>query len=209
MLAFPTGQVATRSGPTLAAADSMRITVHGRGAHGSMPQASIDPVVLAAMIVVRLQTVISREIHPGEPAVVTVGSVQAGTKSNVIPDHATILLNIRTYSEGTRSSILDAIKRIVTAECAASRSPRPPESLLSRARITATMSPQLRRRGAPQARGDPGSARAIERFLADVSRTGEVVLGRAGAVVLAYVPGGATRLPGEVGVDRATAVHPR
>jgi amidohydrolase len=209
VLAFPTGQVATRSGPTLAAADSMRITVHGRGAHGSMPQASIDPVVLAAMIVVRLQTVISREIHPGEPAVVTVGSVQAGTKSNVIPDHATILLNIRTYSEGTRSSILDAIKRIVTAECAASRSPRPPESLLSRARITATMSPQLRRRGAPQARGDPGSARAIERFLADVSRTGEVVLGRAGAVVLAYVPGGATRLPGEVGVDRATAVHPR
>lgn len=92
-----------------------------------MPQASIDPVVLAAMIVVRLQTVISREVQPGEPAVLTVGSVQAGTRSNVIPDHATILLNIRTYSEGTRSSILDAIKRIVTAECTASRSPRPPE----------------------------------------------------------------------------------
>jgi amidohydrolase len=127
VLAFPAGQVATRSGPTLAAADSMRITVHGRGAHGSMPQASIDPVVLAAMIVVRLQTVISREVQPGEPAVLTVGSVQAGTKSNVIPDHATILLNIRTYSEGTRSWILDAIKRIVTAECTASRSPRPPE----------------------------------------------------------------------------------
>jgi amidohydrolase len=127
VLAFPSGQVATRSGPTLAAADSMRITVHGRGAHGSMPQASIDPVVLAAMIVVRLQTVISREVQPGEPAVLTVGSVQAGTKSNVIPDHATILLNIRTYDEGTRSSILDAIKRIVTAECTASRSPRPPE----------------------------------------------------------------------------------
>lgn len=124
---FYPGQVATRSGPTLAAADSMRITVHGRGAHGSMPQASIDPVVLAAMIVVRLQTVISREVQPGEPAVLTVGSVQAGTRSNVIPDHATILLNIRTYSEGTRSSILDAIKRIVTAECTASRSPRPPE----------------------------------------------------------------------------------
>ena len=71
VLAFPTGQVATRSGPTLAAADSMRITVHGRGAHGLMPQASIDPVVLAAMIVVRLQTVISREIQPGKPAVLT------------------------------------------------------------------------------------------------------------------------------------------
>jgi hippurate hydrolase len=127
VLAFPAGQVGTRSGPTLTAADSMRITVHGRGAHGSMPQASVDPVVVAAMIVVRLQTVVSRELQPGEPAVLTVGSVQAGTKSNVIPDRATILLNIRTYNEDTRTSILDAIKRIVTAECEASRSPRPPE----------------------------------------------------------------------------------
>jgi amidohydrolase len=127
VLPFPAGKVGTRSGPCLSAADSMRITVHGRGAHGSMPQAAIDPVVMAAMIVVRLQTVISREVQPGEPAVLTVGSVQAGTKSNVIPDHATIQLNVRTYDEATRSAILDAIKRIVTAECEASRSPRPPE----------------------------------------------------------------------------------
>ncbi len=127
VLPLPSGQVATRSGPTLSAADSMKITVHGRGAHGSMPQASIDPVVLAAMIVVRLQTVISREIQPGEPAVLTVGSLQAGTKSNVIPDQAVIQLNIRSYHEDTRTAILDAIKRIVTAECEASRSPSPPE----------------------------------------------------------------------------------
>jgi amidohydrolase len=127
VLAFPAGQVGTRPGPTLSAADSMRITLHGRGAHGSMPQASVDPVVLAAMIVVRLQTVISRETRPGDPAVLTVGSVQAGTKSNVIPDAATIQLNIRTYSEGTRTAILEAIERIVTAECTASRSPKPPE----------------------------------------------------------------------------------
>ncbi|HET8615877.1 MAG TPA: amidohydrolase [Actinomycetales bacterium] len=127
VLPFPAGLVATRSGPTLSAADSLRITVHGRGAHGSMPQAAIDPVVLAAMIVVRLQTVVSREVQPGEPAVLTVGSLQAGTKSNVIPDHAVIQLNIRTYDEGVRSSVLDAIKRIVTAECTASRSPKPPE----------------------------------------------------------------------------------
>ena len=64
VLPFPAGQVATRPGPVLSAADSMRITVHGRGAHGSMPQAAVDPVVLAAMIVVRLQTVVSREIAP-------------------------------------------------------------------------------------------------------------------------------------------------
>ena len=127
VLPFPAGQVATRSGPTLSSADSMRITVHGRGAHGSMPQAAVDPVVLAALIVVRLQTVISREVRPGEPAVLTIGSLQAGTKSNVIPDAATILLNVRTYGDGTRSAILAAIERMVTAECSASGSPRPPE----------------------------------------------------------------------------------
>jgi amidohydrolase len=127
VLPFPSGQVGTRSGPTLSAADSMRITVHGRGAHGSMPQAAVDPVVLSAMIVVRLQTIISRETTPGEPAVLTVGSVQAGTKSNVIPDSATIQLNVRSYSESTRSAILDSIRRIVTAECDASGSPSPPQ----------------------------------------------------------------------------------
>ena len=127
VLPFASGQVGTRSGPTLSAADSMRITVHGRGAHGSMPQAAVDPVVLAAMIVVRLQTIIARETTPGEPAVLTVGSVQAGTKSNVIPDSAVIQLNVRSYSESTRSAILDSIKRIVTAECDASGSPSPPE----------------------------------------------------------------------------------
>ena len=120
VLALPAGTVATRVGPVLAAADSLRITVYGRGAHGSMPQASVDPVVLAAMIVVRLQTVVSRETRPGDPVVVTVGSLHAGTKSNVIADRAVLELNIRTYTEESRSATLAAIKRIVDAECAAS-----------------------------------------------------------------------------------------
>jgi hippurate hydrolase len=127
VLPFASGRVLTRPGPTLSAADSMRITVHGRGAHGSMPQAAVDPVVLAAMIVVRLQTVVAREVAPGDTAVLTVGSVQAGTKSNVIPDHAVLQLNVRTYDEHTRTTVLDAIERIVRAECAASGSPREPE----------------------------------------------------------------------------------
>ena len=126
VLPFPAGVVATREGPTLSSADSMRITVHGRGAHGSMPQAAVDPVVLAAMVVVRLQTVVSREVTPGEPVVLTVGSLRAGTKSNVIPDRAVIELNVRTYGEETRERVLQAIQRIVTAECEASRSPQPP-----------------------------------------------------------------------------------
>ena len=127
VLPFPSGTVATRIGPTLSAADSMRITVHGRGAHGSMPQAAVDPVVLAAMIVVRLQTVVAREVAPGDTAVLTVGSVQAGTKSNVIPDHAVLQLNVRTYDERVRTTVLGAIERIVRAECEASGSPKAPE----------------------------------------------------------------------------------
>ena len=127
VLPFPAGTVATRTGPVLSAADSMRITVHGRGAHGSMPQAAIDPVVLAAMIVVRLQTVVAREVAPGDTAVLTVGSIQAGSKSNVIPDHAVLQLNVRTYDERVRTTILAAIERIVRAECAASGSPKEPQ----------------------------------------------------------------------------------
>ncbi|HET7325688.1 MAG TPA: amidohydrolase [Nocardioidaceae bacterium] len=127
VLAAPAGRLGTRSGPALSAADSMRITVYGRGGHGSMPQATVDPVVLAAMVVVRLQTVVSRETPPGETAVLTVGSIQAGTKSNVIPDTAVLQLNVRTYSEQTRSHVLDAVHRIVTAECQASNCPQAPE----------------------------------------------------------------------------------
>jgi amidohydrolase len=127
ILPAPAGLVGTRSGPVLSAADSMRVIVYGRGGHGSMPQATVDPVVLAAMIVVRLQTVVSRVTPPTETAVLTVGSLQAGTKSNVIPDHAVLQLNVRTYSEQTRQTVLDAVRRIVVAECQASDSPRDPE----------------------------------------------------------------------------------
>ena len=130
VLPFPSGTVATRPGAVLSAADSMRVTVYGRGSHGSVPQASVDPVVLAAMIVIRLQTIVAREIPPTEPAVVTVGSIQAGTKSNVIGDHAVLQLNVRSYQEPTRTAILEAITRIVKAECQASGSPKEPEFTL-------------------------------------------------------------------------------
>lgn len=127
VLPLPAGQVSVGPGPVLSAADSMRITLHGRGAHGSMPQAAVDPVVLAATIVVRLQTIISREVAPGDTAVLTVGSMQAGTKSNVIPERAVLQLNVRAYSEATRAVIFAAIDRIVRAECQASDCPKEPE----------------------------------------------------------------------------------
>ncbi len=127
VIAGPAGRVSTHPGPIFSAADNIRITVHGRGGHGSMPHASVDPVVLAAMIIVRLQTVVSREVAPTETAALTVGSIHAGTAGNVIADSARMELTVRTYNEETRSRVLDAIHRIVTAECAASACPREPE----------------------------------------------------------------------------------
>lgn len=105
----------------------MTITLYGRGAHGSMPQAGIDPVLLAASIVVRLQCIVAREVAPGGTAVVTVGSIQAGDKSSIMPDTGTLKLNVRTYSESVRATVLSAIERTIRAECVASRCPRDSE----------------------------------------------------------------------------------
>ncbi len=123
----PSGTVAGRAGAITSAADSLQIRLFGRGAHGSMPQASIDPVVMAASTVLRLQTIVSREVAAAEAAVLTVGVLQAGTKENVIPDEAIIKLNVRTFDAGVRKRVLGAIERIATAEAAASGAPRPPE----------------------------------------------------------------------------------
>jgi amidohydrolase len=123
----PAGAIGGRTCVITSAADSFQIRMFGRGAHGSMPQASIDPVVMAAATVLRLQTIVSREIAPNDAAVVTIGSLQAGTKENVIPDEAIIKLNLRTFDEGVRTRVLAAIKRIVNAEAEASGAPKLPE----------------------------------------------------------------------------------
>jgi len=127
VLAYPAGTVGTQVGPVLSAGDSIRITLHGKGAHGSMPHSSVDPVVLAALVVLRLQTIVSRETKPGDFAVLTVGSSVAGAKSNIIPDHAVLLTNLRTYDLAVRKRMIDSIERMVNAECEASGSPKPPE----------------------------------------------------------------------------------
>ncbi|MFI6789276.1 amidohydrolase [Nonomuraea sp. NPDC050383] len=126
VLPYPAGRVLTRPGPTLSAADNYRVTVYGRSAHGSAPDKGVDPVVMASMLVVRLQTVVSREVAPLSPAVLTVGSIHAGTNPNNIPESAEIQLNVRTYGDDVRHQIADAITRIAKAESAASNSPRPP-----------------------------------------------------------------------------------
>jgi len=123
----PAGTVSYRPGVTLSAGDSLKIKLFGRGSHGSQPQTSIDPVIMAAATALRLQTIVSREIAPSEPAVLTIGALQAGTKENIIPDDATIKLNMRTFSEDTREYMLKSIRRICCAECDASGAERPPE----------------------------------------------------------------------------------
>jgi len=126
VLDLDAGAVATGAGAVLSAGDSIQITVFGKGSHGSMPHLSVDPVVLAASIVLRLQTIVSREIRPGEFAVVTVGSSTAGSKSNIIPDRAVLLVNVRTYDLKVRDQVCASIERIVRAECDASGSPEAP-----------------------------------------------------------------------------------
>ena len=123
----PAGLIGSREGVITSAADSLEIRMFGRGAHGSMPQSSVDPVVMAAATVLRLQTIVAREVAPTDAAVLTVGALQAGTKENVIPDEAVIKLNVRTFDQGVRERVLAAIERIVNAEAEASGAPRPPE----------------------------------------------------------------------------------
>ncbi|TAM08425.1 MAG: amidohydrolase [Paraburkholderia sp.] len=121
------GTVSYRPGVILSAGDSLKIRLFGRGSHGSQPQTSIDPVIMAASTTLRLQTIVSREISPLDNAVLTVGALQAGTKENIIPDDATIKLNMRTFDEDVRTYMLSAIRRICCAECEASNAEKPPE----------------------------------------------------------------------------------
>jgi amidohydrolase len=120
------GAVGSRPGTIMAAADSYKITLFGRGGHGSQPHQTVDPVLLAAHVVVRLQGIVSREVDPSDLGVVTVGSLQAGQTENVISDRAEIGIDFRTVKLETREKILSAVRRIVEAECAASGSPKPP-----------------------------------------------------------------------------------
>jgi hippurate hydrolase len=131
------GQIGWRAGTMLSAGDSWEVTLFGRGAHGSMPQKSVDPVVMAASAVMRLQTVVSREVAMTDSAVVTVGTLSAGMNENVIPDRALLRLNVRTFKEEVRKRVLAAIRRILEAEAAASGAPKSPDfSVLSEFPLT-------------------------------------------------------------------------
>lgn len=124
---LPAGKLGYTPGYCWANVDSVDITIFGRGGHGSIPQNTVDPIVIAARTVLALQTIVSRENDPLEPAVVSVGSIHGGTRHNVIPDEVRLQLTVRTYKEEVRQKILAAIQRIARAEAAAAGAPKPPD----------------------------------------------------------------------------------
>ena len=125
------GIVAIKAGPLLASADSVDIVVYGKGGHGARPSNTIDPIVIAAKIVVGLQTLVSRENDPFDPAVVSVGSIHGGTKHNIIPDEVRMQLTVRAYKSEVRERLLRGIERIARAEGAAANAPKPPDVTVS------------------------------------------------------------------------------
>ncbi|RBY76287.1 amidohydrolase [Blastococcus sp. TF02-09] len=127
---LPAGLLGLRRGPAFAGADMLHIVLHGRGGHGSRPETCVDPVVMAAATVLRLQTVVSREVAGGESAVVTVGSLHSGNAGNVIPERAEMRVSVRSYDPDVRERLMTSIERIVRAEAAASGAPQEPEVTL-------------------------------------------------------------------------------
>lgn len=149
---LPLGHIGVSDGPSMAAADTFDIVIHGRGAHAAYPHLSADPIVAASRLVLSLQTAVSRETDPLEPAVLTVARIEAGTAYNIIPAEARIAGTVRTLASDTRDQIERTIRRITEGECAASG-----------ATCTVTYT-----RGTPPVVNDPGVTRLVRRAAAAV-----------------------------------------
>jgi hippurate hydrolase len=142
----PAGKVLIVPGFGMASVDSVDLTLFGRGGHGAKPHTTVDPVLLAARTVLALQTLISREKDPLEPAVITVGSIHGGTKHNIIPDEVKLQITVRTYSPAVRKQLLDGIARIAKAEAASVNAPRQPEIKVSESQDATYNDPALAHR---------------------------------------------------------------
>lgn len=132
VMPFRSGVIGTKRGLIASSADSMRLTLHGRGGHASMPDRLIDPVVMAASTVMKLQTIVSREVASDDSAVVTVASIQAGDAENVVCDDARLAVDVRAINARTRAKVLESIKRIVNAEAVASNAVAEPTFVKTR-----------------------------------------------------------------------------
>jgi amidohydrolase len=127
VMPLPAGVLGLHGGAAMAGADALRIVLHGQGGHGSRPETTVDPVLMAAATVLRLQGIVSREVAAGDTAVLTVGALHAGTAANIIPDRAELLLSLRSFDEKVHDKVRNAIDRIVRAEAAASGARKEPE----------------------------------------------------------------------------------
>jgi amidohydrolase len=121
----PTGSVAYTSGPALAGSTAVDVVIRGKGGHGAAPHDTVDPVVLAALAILDFQTIVSREVDPIQPAVVTVGSIHGGTKHNIIPDEVRLQLTLRAYRDEVTAQLIEGIKRRVAGLAQAHRAPEP------------------------------------------------------------------------------------
>ncbi|MFY0569087.1 amidohydrolase [Archangium lansingense] len=140
------GSVEYVSGYALANVDSVDITLYGKGGHGAYPHTTVDPIVLAARTILSLQTLVSREKSPLEPAVVTVGSIHGGTKHNIIPDEVKLQLTVRSYKPEVRKQLLAGIERVVNAEATAAGAPRKPEVAVTEGTPATYNDPELTKR---------------------------------------------------------------
>jgi len=158
----PAGKVLIVPGYGMASVDSVDITIFGRGGHGAKPHTTIDPIVLAARTVLALQTLISREKDPLEPAVITVGSIHGGTKHNIIPEEVKLQITVRTYNPAVRKQLLAGIARIAKAEAVAANAPREPEIKISDSQDSTYNDPALSRRLAAALERRLGKANVVE-----------------------------------------------
>ncbi len=188
---LPAGVVSLTSGAALAGVDDLAVTLRGQGGHGSRPETTTDPVLAAAAVVVRLQSVVAREVTPGQLAVVTVGSLHTGTKSNIIPDEARLLINIRTVDPGTRDRVLAAVTRIITAEATASGMTEPPTIDVALSGPPTVNSPEHTERVREQFAAAWGAPAVIDHGTAAGSEDVGLLAAAVGAPLVFWITGGA------------------
>jgi amidohydrolase len=186
----PAGLLLHRAGTLMAGSDSLRIRLFGRGGHGSRPETTVDPIVMAAATVLRLQTVVSRELAATDPAVVTVGAINAGTQDNVIPAEAELRVNVRSFDTHVRRRALDAVERIVRAEAAASGAPRDPELTVTHSFPVTVNDPPATRRLVTALTGHFGADYLVEAPLATGSEDFGVLGASCGAPSVFWFVGG-------------------
>lgn len=187
---LPAGTVGVRPGPAFAATDLMRVTLYGSGGHGSRPETTVDPVVMAASTVLRLQTVVSREVAATDTVVLTVGAINAGSAGNIIPDRAELLVNVRSYAPDVRERALAAVHRMVHAEAQASGAPRSPDIELLEAAPAVVNDVAATERTRPALAAVVGTERVVDPGPVTGSEDVGVLATAAGAPLVFWLLGG-------------------